>query len=146
PEYIGDWTGSKIALTASSAVSTSWDRRSRADGKHQDRRPADRGPGLIQRHAGGGSRRRREPALLLPRATVRRRQLPHVPGRGEGWAAEAAGQLRHGREGSAPGAERRAAGGVHQYADGQEGPRRGDGVPAHQPPARLPDLRPGRRV
>ncbi len=30
--------------------------------------------------------------------------------------------------------------------DGEEGPRRGDGVPAHQPPARLPDLRPGRRV
>ena len=31
-------------------------------------------------------------------------------------------------------------------ADGQEGARGGDGVPAHQPPARLPDLRPGRRV
>ena len=31
-------------------------------------------------------------------------------------------------------------------ADGEEGARRGDGVPAHQPPARLPDLRPGRRV
>ncbi len=30
--------------------------------------------------------------------------------------------------------------------DGQEGARGGDGVPAHQPPARLPDLRPGRRV
>jgi ferredoxin len=28
----------------------------------------------------------------------------------------------------------------------QEGAGRGDGVPAHQPPARLPDLRPGRRV
>ena len=35
---------------------------------------------------------------------------------------------------------------LHQVADGQEGARRGDGVPAHQPPARLPDLRPGRRV
>jgi hypothetical protein len=33
-----------------------------------------------------------------------------------------------------------------ELADGQEGARRGDGVPAHQPPARLPDLRPGRRV
>ena len=31
-------------------------------------------------------------------------------------------------------------------ADGQEGARGGDGVPAHQPPARLPDLRPGRRM
>ena len=30
--------------------------------------------------------------------------------------------------------------------DGQEGARGGDGVPAHQPPARLPDLRPGRRM
>ena len=30
--------------------------------------------------------------------------------------------------------------------DGEEGARGGDGVPAHQPPARLPDLRPGRRV
>ena len=28
----------------------------------------------------------------------------------------------------------------------EEGARRGDGVPAHQPPARLPDLRPGRRM
>ena len=35
---------------------------------------------------------------------------------------------------------------VHQDADGEEGARRGDGVPAHQPSARLPDLRPGRRV
>ena len=32
------------------------------------------------------------------------------------------------------------------HADGQEGARGGDGVPAHQPPARLPDLRPGRRM
>ena len=29
---------------------------------------------------------------------------------------------------------------------GEEGARRGDGIPAHQPSARLPDLRPGRRV
>ena len=45
-----------------------------------------------------------------------------------------------------PGPERRAAGRQHQDADGQEGARRGDGVPPHQPPARLPDLRPGRPV
>ena len=45
-----------------------------------------------------------------------------------------------------PGPERRAAGSLHQVADGEEGARRGDGVPAHQPSARLPDLRPGRRV
>ena len=30
--------------------------------------------------------------------------------------------------------------------DGEEGARRRDGVPAHQPSARLPDLRPGRRM
>jgi ferredoxin len=35
---------------------------------------------------------------------------------------------------------------VHQHADGEEGPRGRDGVPAHQPSARLPDLRSGRRV
>jgi ferredoxin len=45
-----------------------------------------------------------------------------------------------------PGPEGAAAGGAHQLADGQEGARGGDGVPAHQPPARLPDLRPGRRM
>ena len=41
---------------------------------------------------GGG---RRGSALLLPRAAVGRRQLPHVPGRGEGRAAQADGVLRH---------------------------------------------------
>jgi hypothetical protein len=41
-----------------------------------------------------GTGRRRDPALLLPRAPVDRRQLPHVPGRGEGRPAEAAGALR----------------------------------------------------
>ena len=34
----------------------------------------------------------------------------------------------------------------HQHADGAEGAQRRDGVPADQPSARLPDLRPGRRV
>ena len=33
-----------------------------------------------------------------------------------------------------------------QVAQGHRGPEGDDGVPAHQPPARLPDLRPGRRV
>ncbi|MFT3953117.1 MAG: 2Fe-2S iron-sulfur cluster-binding protein [Piscinibacter sp.] len=42
--------------------------------------------------------------------------------------------------------ERRAAGRHHQVADGEEGARRRDGIPADQPSARLPDLRPGRRV
>ncbi len=43
-------------------------------------------------------------------------------------------------------ARRRAAGRADQFADGAQGPPGRDGVPAHQPPARLPDLRPGRRM
>ena len=81
---------------------------------------------------------RRDPALLLPRAPVDRRQLPHVPGRGEAGSAQAAGELRAAR--------RRQAGDLHHHADGAEGAQGRDGVPADQPSARLPDLRPGRRV
>ncbi len=92
---------------------------------------------------GGG---RGSAAFLFPRAPVDRRQLPHVPRRGEGRPAQAGRLLRHGRARPASRPERRAAGSLHQHADGQEGPRRRDGVPAHQPPARLPDLRPGRRM
>ena len=51
-----------------------------------------------------------------------------------------------GGQGPASRPEWRAARDLHQHADGQEGPRRRDGVPADQPSARLPDLRPGRRV
>jgi hypothetical protein len=62
-----------------------------------------------RRHAaglrGGG---RGDSALLLPRAAVDRRQLPHVPGRGEG-RAEAGRVLRLGVR-DAPRPERRAAG------------------------------------
>ena len=47
--------------------------------------------------------------------------------------------LRPGPEGQPPQVKTNSA-------DGQEGARGGDGVPAHQPSARLPDLRPGRRV
>ena len=35
---------------------------------------------------------------------------------------------------------------LHQIAEGHQGAKRGDGVPADQPSARLPDLRSGRRV
>ena len=45
-----------------------------------------------------------------------------------------------------PGPEGRAAGNLDAFADGEEGARRRDGIPADQPPAGLPDLRPGRRV
>ena len=37
-------------------------------------------------------------------------------------------------------------GGDHRLADGAQGAQGRDGIPADQPPARLPDLRPGRRV
>ena len=91
------------------------------------------------------ARGRRDPALLLPRASVDRRQLPHVPRRTEG-LAEARRLVRMGRARLPPRSERRTAGRQHQDADGEEGARRRDGIPAHQSPARLPDLRPGRRV
>ena len=35
---------------------------------------------------------------------------------------------------------------AHPHADGAQGARRRDGIPADQPSARLPDLRPGRRM
>ena len=63
-------------------------------------------------HAAAGVRAagRRIAALLLPRAPVDRRQLPHVSRRGEGRAAQADRLLRHGGHGPAPRPERRAAG------------------------------------
>ena len=60
--------------------------------------------------------------------------------------AQAGGVLRLGRARLPARAEGRAAGDQHQDADGEEGARRRDGVPADQPSARLPDLRPGRRM
>ena len=96
--------------------------------------------------AGLRAGRRRSAALLLSRAPVDRRQLPHVPGRSEGRTAQAAGLLRHVGQRPAPRPQWRAAGSLHQHADGEEGPRGRDGIPADQPSARLPDLRPGRRM
>ena len=110
------------------------------------RRQGNRRSGRIHASAGLRSRRRGNPALLLPRAAVDRRQLPHVPGRSEGRPAEADRLLRHGGEGPSSRAERRAAGRRDQFADGAQGAPGGDGVPADQPSARLPDLRPGRRM
>ncbi len=56
------------------------------------------------------------------------------------------GLLRRRGQGFAPRPEWRAAGRPHQIADGEKGSRRGDGISAHQSPARLPDLRSGRRM
>ena len=108
--------------------------------RHRDRRSAG-----IHAAAGLRGRRRGNPALLFPRAAVDRRQLPHVPGRAER-LAEAGRVLRLGRARLPPGPERRAAGRQHQHADGEEGARRRDGIPADQSSARLPDLRSGRRM
>ena len=83
--------------------------------------------------------RRQAPSspLLLPQEALDRGQLPHVPGRrGEGAQADAG--LRHAGH---AGHDR-----AHQERQGGQGAAVGDGVPAHQPPAGLPDLRPGRRM
>src|SRR4026207_381053 len=45
-----------------------------------------------------------------------------------------------------PAGGRGPPGAPHRHAEGEEGARGGDGLPPHHPPARLPDLRPGRRV
>ena len=106
----------------------------------------DRGRGRHHADAGVRAGRRRDPALLLSRAPVDRRQLPHVPRRGAGHAE--AGRLVRAWASTTcrPTATARPSRSCTTHADGQEGARRRDGVPAHQSPARLPDLRPGRRV
>ena len=66
----------------------------RHDQAHR-RRQRDRRPAGVHAAAGLRGRGRGNSALLLPRAAVDRRQLPHVPGRG-GRLAEAGGVLRLG--------------------------------------------------
>ena len=78
------------------------------------------------------------PALLLAQEAVDRRQLPHVPGAG-GEGAEAVAGVRD------PGS-RTARRSTPTRSMRDQGPAGGDGVPAHQSSARLPDLRSGRRV
>ena len=107
------------------------------DGQHRSQRRADEGAQGPDDHPGDGRERRLRAALLLPREAVRRGQLPHVPGRSrEG--AEADAGLRD--------AGRRRHEDLHQVAEGHRRAERDDGIPADQPSARLPDLRPGRRV
>ena len=124
-------------------------RAARRPGKSHDqahhRRQGDRRSGRIHAAAGLRGRRRRDSALLFPRAAVDRRQLPHVPGRA-GRLAEAGRVLRLGRARLPSRPERRAAGRQHPHADGAQGARRRDGIPADQSSARLPDLRSGRRM
>ncbi len=88
-------------------------------------------------HRGDGPGRDLRAAVLLSPEAVDRGELPHVPRRGrEG--AEAAAGLRDAR--------RRGHEDLHALEAGDLGAESDDGVPAHQSSARLPDLRPGRRV
>jgi hypothetical protein len=79
-----------------------------------------------------------DPALLLPREAAHRGQLPHVPGRRRRRfrakpSPACATPVMDGHEGLHPQAR-------------AEGAAQRDGIPADQPSAGLPDLRPGRRV
>ena len=105
--------------------------------EHRSRRP--RRAGAARQHGDG----RREQArhlhsvLLLSQEALDRRELPDVP--------------RAGREGAEAAAGLRDAGhrrheGVDAFGAGDQGAAGRDGVPADQPSARLPDLRPGRRM
>ena len=86
---------------------------------------------------GGEDRGRAHPALLLPPGTSGRRRVPHVPRRGrEG--AEARALVRDGG--------RRRAGRARALGEGARGAQGRARDAAHQPSARLPDLRSGRRV
>ena len=101
---------------------------------------ADRAQGLDD-HPGRRQGRHRDPAFLLPRQAGGGGQLPHVPGRyrsGRALGAQAVAGLRHPGHGRVEG--------VHPQREGAAVPAQRDGVPAGQPPARLPGLRPGRRV
>ena len=78
-----------------------------------------------------------DPALLLPPGTSGGRRVPHVPRRSrEG--AEARAFVRDGG--------RRRAGRARALGEGARGAQGRARDAAHQPPARLPDLRPVRRV
>ena len=96
---------------------------------------------VLQACEAGG---RGDPALLLPRAAVDRRQLPHVPGRGEGPPKPVASCAWRARLPAGPNGESPVITPSRRWCSKAREGR--DGVPADQPPARLPDLRPGRRV
>jgi hypothetical protein len=77
------------------------------------------------------------PAILLPREADDCRKLSYVPGRG-GAGSQACGLVRMARTAR--------HGGQDELAPRAQGARGHYGVPARQPPSRLPHLRPGRRV
>ena len=77
------------------------------------------------------------PAFLLAQEAHDRGELPHVPGAG-GEGAEADAGVRHAGD--------RGHEGVDALRSRRHGAKGRDGVPADQSSARLPDLRPGRRM
>ena len=116
-----------------------WPPRERADGDAHDRR---QGGHRARRHADHPRRRaarHRDPAVPRPPAAGSGRRVPPVLRRDRG-PAQAVHVVHH---------DRRAGHGRHD-AEHQSAGRgragREPGVPAAQPPARLPDLRPRRRV
>ena len=119
-------------------------RRPRRSSLHHRRHPGQR-PREHPGHPGRRAGRRPDPAVLRPPAARAGRRLPPVPGRHPrrrqrprlpqaAGLLHAAGRRGHGRQ--HPGHQR----GRRQGAAGDHG------VPADQPPARLPGLRQGRRV
>ena len=100
----------------------------------------------------------RRAALLLSSEAAGRRQLPHVPRRIRHARARPGPQAgvesrRHAenRQVAASGHRLRHAdfarhGNLHEDARRETDARRRAGIAAHQPSARLPDLRPGRRM
>ena len=117
-------------------------RRGRPAGRRRDRHHRRVRDHRAQGHPGDPRRRAArdpDPAVLRPPAARPDRRLPPVPGADRG-PAQAAGLLHHGLH--------RRHGRAHpaHLAGGREGPARHDGAAAGQPPARLPDVRQGRRV
>ena len=116
------------------------DRRTRRTQDTVDRdHRRQRGAGGARRAAdqGGAGARHLHPALLLARAHEAGGHVSHVPGRGRGHAghADLVRDARHRRHG-----------GQHAVAQREGGAGRRPRVPADQPPARLPGVRPRRRV
>ena len=120
-------------------------RSEKLDDQAHHRRQRDRRSAGVHAAPGLRSRGRGNSTLLFPGTAVDRRQLPHVPGRARR-LAEADCELRLGRARLPARPQGRAAGGEDALADGAQGARRRDGIFAHQPSARLSDLRPGRRM
>ncbi len=105
--------------------------------EHRGQRRAAEGAQGPDAHRGHGQGRHLRSALLLSPQAHDRGELPDVPRRGREGAEAAAGVRDTGRRGHE---------GLHAQQARDLGAESDDGVPADQPSARLPDLRPGRRV